>query len=539
MSSKNSNIISYIETTDSICNIIEKATSNKDFYNELKNYQITKSFEPLNAIYKIVIYNESHYDTTECELIFPGCENNNLNDKPTIRMLYKRRDIDFESQTNIIVENTADLSMENESKKLYHAAKHAQIIKYLLNKFYFASKLTIFNRDGLEKTDDFILLVIEKIISNKLEFLSPIYLHSIITFASKYDITEHDIFFGKPNLKVFTIHVSAQKIFEDKYLLIDKFWKFIDIIFNKKIQLKLIFDPDERSIFLTLTILNYSKKRNISVLVDNENDYFHFFSFIEKGIGRKDYELIKHLSSLTLLINTFVDFLNIESALFGMDNLESLKINFNRIIYSNIYKENIKFDDIRKIYNKIFNFKISNKKLKSIILEYQDNYYPPNFETFNFSNKLYDMFIISLFSILPNSITIMKFKNLPYLKEEYFEYLHKTTPNLDTIVFKHCKYLPDELLLLFKNLRNVFFVNNLGVTIPSWVEIVIYQDFNDYMYRNFFWPYLKKNNKEFYRLMKNCTFKHTFWMDKNCTADTVIFMKDILKWKRAINLLNL
>ncbi|CEF64861.1 Hypothetical protein SRAE_1000311400 [Strongyloides ratti] len=540
MSMPNSYISNYIKKSNSIWKIIDKAIFDKDFYDEMNKCSVTKYIQPFNIIFKLTVYKSINGNVIEWKLFSCYGEKFPSTDTLTPWIFSNRKNTDFEVQTNIIIENTADLSMEKDSVKFILAQKSGISIKNLFKRFRFASKLIIYNqKKDKEIVDDFILLIIEKIKTKNLKYLGPISLYIILSFISKYDISEHDIFKGKPNLKEFTIYVEYSKIFNNNLLIDSKFWRFIDNITQNNIQLKLTFDQNEKSIFLTVTILNYCKRRNINVFIDVEKDKLLFFSYIKKDIIQKNYEIIKNLSSITLVINQFEDLENIKYIFTEMSNLKEVIIIFNRTIYPKLTKTDKKLEFLSKFYHKTFDFKTQIKKLKSFILNYHDNYFPVFFETFNLQEKLYDTFIISILSILPNSLNEIQFISMPYLKEEYFNCLYKNSPNISRCIFKHCHYIPDDALLLFKNLRSILLIDNIGITIPSWIEIVIYKDFNAFMCENNFFPCFKKNKSRLFKFMKNSTFQNTFWIYDNHIPDTVIFMKDLMKWTDAIELLYL
>uniref|UniRef100_A0A0K0FPQ0 F-box domain-containing protein n=1 Tax=Strongyloides venezuelensis TaxID=75913 RepID=A0A0K0FPQ0_STRVS len=535
----NENVSNFIIKTDSIWKIIDKALYEVKFHDEVKKCSITKCIKPLNIIFRLTVNKIFNNNIIKCQLISSTNEKFSLTSTPILGIFCNRQEIDFETQTDIIVEVASDLSMENESERMRIADENATTIKYLFNRFCFTSKLTIYNLNYPEITDDFVLLILENLETKQLEYLSPISLYSILVFISKYDINKHNIFHGIPNLKEFTIHVGYSNIFKDKLMLDYKLWRFIDNVVGEKIQLRISFDPDDISIFLAVTIYRYCKEKNINILISVRNDEVKFFDRIKNGISRNDYKFIENLSSITLKINNFSDLEHIKYILTKMGNLENFKITFDRQIYPRRLKNVITMKDVLRLYNHYFNFKTKIKKLKSFILEYCSESYPTFFETYTILEKMYDIFINSILSSLTSSLKIIKFLKLPYLKEEYFNSLYICSPNLVTISFNHCHHIPDDALLLFKNLRHVVITNTIGITIPSWVEIVMYKEFSSLLFKNYLLPQVKKRKWKFYRLMKNYTFKNTFWIDDNYTPDSVIFIKDILNWKEAIDLLNI
>uniref|UniRef100_A0A0K0F2X3 F-box domain-containing protein n=1 Tax=Strongyloides venezuelensis TaxID=75913 RepID=A0A0K0F2X3_STRVS len=539
MSILSPDVLLFLNKSTSIWKIIDNAYTNSYLLDEIKKYNIRKRLHPCRINFQPILRKSLNSTFIEWQLISNSGYILPSYDILTPWILNERNDIDFEAETSITIQILSDIIISDIPERMLLISKAGRSIENLFSRYRFANKLIIRNEIFTkESIDDFILHALVKVNIEQLEYLSFISLYSIYTFVKNYDINEYNIFHGKPNLKEFSIHIGYLEMYNINLTGNDDFWRFIDSITKHNIQLKITFVQSDKSISLAITILKYCKKKNINVFLELQSSKFLFFNYIKDCIKRKDDIFIKKLSSFTFIINQLEDLKFIKYILNEMDNLEEIIILFNKSVYPNI-KQTTKNNEIfKKFYNVLFDFKAEVKNIKRFTLKYHDNYFPTFFETFTFQEKLYDMFIISILSIIPNSIINVKFINMPYLKEEYFDFLYKSIPNMKKIAFKKCRYIPDDVLLNFRNLKHVLLDENIGIIIPSWIDIVIYKNFSDFMCGDYFIPQMKKNESHFFKIMKNSKFKNTFWLDDNFTPDTVIFMKDVMKWRDATELLN-
>uniref|UniRef100_A0A0N4Z2G7 F-box domain-containing protein n=1 Tax=Parastrongyloides trichosuri TaxID=131310 RepID=A0A0N4Z2G7_PARTI len=533
MAQRNINIPDFVKRTDSINEFITTALSSDEVYELMKQNRIIKSFRSYDCSYSLSI-DKSKDMELKC-FSTDGGEHPIAYIKNEIR---NRRKLDLEVITNVNIKNSTNFKNFTSQEMIKASKVYAEFISYILSNITFATSLNFRTTSFMEDDDCFYLLILANLQSVKLEQVNSITLWSVIDFLTKYNFMEYDIFDSKPNLTTFTISTVSTTLDQKIPMLRDELWRFIDYMNKKHITLNLVYESTEVSIFLTTTILQYCRKNNIEVQVNQEINRVEFFDRIKKGISRKDFELMPHLSSVTLFIDEFEHFSYIKDVLKKMNNLESFKIVFSSHIYTTPSEKPYKLEEIRKIYEKNFNYQPSINKLKEFLLEYDDDHFPNYFDTFRLEDQLYDLFFKYLSSVLPKTIEVLSFKKLPCLKDEYFNNLYKSIPNIETITLKNCKYVPDEALLLFRKLKNVILSESTAIMIPSWVGIVIYCDFNNHSSRYYYRTHRRKTETHFYRLMRNGNLLNAFWCDEGKKSDYVIFLKDILQWKTAINLLN-
>lgn len=362
MTSSNTTIQSLSNNSVSLSEIVKSMQGNEVVYKFYKNHGIQKIF--FKHLSRLTLQVSNINDVKNSEILCYGFGKNVYTMKKIVVILFYMAKECFENVYYIGIDVKDDTRMMSENDRIFLAKKYAYFIEILYEKCCNASKLWLTNRNHFSGNDNFLLYILERLKTDKVIEIKPIFLEDILSYSIKNDFGEFNLFLNMPNLKVFSVEIFTNELPSYYSDCITPMKKLINCLSkNKNITLDMYIEGTNKSINIASEILNYANEINFNINIKQSSGWIEYFQEINYTITDDFLKIINNLTTVSLFIHIIDDFKIIKSFMTSLQNLKSISLHIDKDIIERVYKQ---YNDMESYFLQIkecFNFKSTIKKL--------------------------------------------------------------------------------------------------------------------------------------------------------------------------------
>ncbi|CEF69820.1 Hypothetical protein SRAE_2000446600 [Strongyloides ratti] len=527
--SSNASIHTLSNDSVSLSEIIKSMQSNENLYRFFRKQGIHKTYSKHISQFGLKLSNKD--DVINSKILCYGFGDKIYTMDKIMEILSNVSKECLENVYYIVLDIKDDTRMIIESSRVYLAQKYAYFIEFLYKKCPNASRLWLTNRYNFPGNDDFLIYILEKLKTDKVIEIKPIFLEDILNYSTKYDFVNQNFLFGLPNLKIFTVEIFTDELpsyFSD---CITPMEKLINCLCKKKnITLDMYVEGNNKSIYVASQILSYANLINFNVNIKQSSGWIEYFQNVNYTITNEFFKIINNLTTVSLFIHIMDDFKIIKSLFTLLENLRSISLHIDKDIIKSIYKQSNNMECCFSQIKKCFNYKSTIKNLAEFRLHLLCLSSDVNFSENDKLDILNNAFLEGIFSIIPNTLTTLYLISINGNKLNIFKHFSKQFPFLSTISFLLCVKIPENAIITIQSLRKVIIHGELKINIPKCVETVVFCYFDEDFCDGIDKKSKNKSNKYYFNLM-NTTFNNSIRNINNDEIYYIAFLKDIFKWK--------
>uniref|UniRef100_A0A0N4Z826 KH domain-containing protein n=1 Tax=Parastrongyloides trichosuri TaxID=131310 RepID=A0A0N4Z826_PARTI len=452
-----------VDSTNSIMEIQEMIRSEETL--DSSKIQVHKVFSNSRNFISLSLTNYENIRNAEIM-----CSYENMRPVPIHSMkksIILEEEINIEHVTFVGVQINDDTKAFSEQNKTILAKRYAGFISFLINSYPNAKKLKLQLNEKIRINNNFLIYLMERIKSDKIEVIETLNLHDIIRYGELYNF-EHSLMFKEiPCLKKVIVQVHENECYEyilkKKTSIIKKFLYLLNTF--SIVNLHLIINDNDKTRSVVDEILNYGETIAMTTSITLNTNWCSGIITNKYKFNNNSVRLVNYLKVCDFEIEEGNDIEKLKIILSECRSLKYLNVNINNenlykmwgMDYKNAFME-LYLDKFRSPIEELNNLCFQTKKSDG------DN------DLDNFTIEFLESFI----KIFPQSVNILYLKNIKSLSLKFFENITNTFYGLETILFSNITNIPQIACFKIYGLKNVIIYDNITLLIPRYVDIVLF-----------------------------------------------------------------